>query len=119
MKQLLGSAGLVMCVGLIVAVFTAGCASQMVTIVPQPPVNAQKVGPVQVQGSSSGALGVFGTAYYFIPMGLNGRMQRAYDNALAQAPGATGLMNVELQESWYWFVIGTMRHVTITGEAVK
>jgi hypothetical protein len=89
----------------------------MVTLVPQPPVNAQKIGPVE--GSSSGALGVLGTAYYFIPMGLNGRMQRAYDEALAMAPGATCLTNVTLQESWYWFIIGTMRHVTITGEAVK
>lgn len=102
---------------LLIAVITAGCASPMVTIAPMPSAKAQKLGPVE--GSASGALGVLGTAYYFIPMGLNGRMQRAYDNALAQAPGATSLENVALQEDWYWFVIGTLRKVTITGEAVK
>lgn len=89
----------------------------MVTIAPMPPVNAQKLG--HVQGSASGALGVLGTAYYFIPVGLNERMQNAYSDALSKAPGATGLTNVTLQENWYWFVIGTMRKVTITGEAVK
>lgn len=89
----------------------------MVTIVPMPKANAQKIGPVE--GSSMGALGVLGTAYYVIPMGLNERVQNAYDNALEKAPGATALRNVTLEEDWFWFVIGTMRYVTITGEAVK
>jgi hypothetical protein len=101
----------------ILAVVATGCASQMVTIVPKPPVNAQKLG--RVEGSAAGALGIGGTAYYFIPMGLNGRVQRAYDAALAKAPGATGLTNVTLEDDWYWIVIGTLRHTTITGEAVK
>lgn len=116
MKSLFRSVRLGMCMG-ILAVFAAGCASQMVTIVPKPPVNAQKLG--RVEGSGAGALGILSTAYNFIPMGLNDRMQRAYDDALAKAPGATGLTNVTLEEDWYWFVIGTLRHVTITGEAVK
>ena len=104
-------------VGLFSIIFAVGCASESVMIVPKPTANAQKLGPVE--GSSCGALGVFGTAYYFIPMGLNGRMQRAYDEALAKKPGATGLTNVTLQEDWYWFFIGTMRTVTISGEAAK
>ena len=89
----------------------------MTTIVPMPPVNAQKMGPVK--GSASGALGALATAYYFIPVGLNSRMGRAYQAALNEAPGATALTDVTLQENWYWIVIGTMRHVTITGEAVQ
>ena len=117
MKSLLRSVSLNVCLGALVAVFSAGCASDMVTIVPKPAEHMQKVGTVE--GSGAGALGVLGTAYYFIPMGLGGRTQRAYDNALAQAPGATALTNVTIQEDWYWFVLGTLRYVTITGEAVK
>ena len=103
--------------GLLLIGLASGCSSEMVAIVPKPPANAQKV--CSVEGTGNGALGVLGTAYYFIPMGLNGRMQSAYDDALAKAPGATCLTNVTLQEDWYWLVIGTLRHVTITGEAVK
>jgi hypothetical protein len=73
----------------------------------------------KAEGSASGALGIGGTAYYFIPMGLNSRYERAYNNALASAPGATALTNVTIQENWYWFVLGTLRQVTITGDAVK
>jgi len=46
-------------------------------------------------------------------------MENAYEDALAKAPGATGLKNVTIEEDWYWIVVGTMRYVTITGEAVK
>jgi hypothetical protein len=116
-NAMLRSVSLDLCVVVVLALFTAGCASDMVKLVPITSASAQKV--AVVEGSSSGALGVFGTAYYFIPMGLNSRMQRAYDEALSKAPGATGLKNVTLQENWYWFFIGTMRCVTITGEAVK
>jgi hypothetical protein len=66
-----------------------------------------------------GALGIVSTAYYFIPMGLNGRVQRAYDEAVASVPGATGLVDVTIKENWYWWLIGTARTVTVTGEAIR
>ena len=104
---------------LLILAVTAGCSSPMVSISPTSSINAQKLGAVE--GTSSGTLvaPLLGTAYYFLPMWLNGRMQSAYDRALAQAPGATALTNVTLKEDWYWIVIGTLRRVTITGEAVK
>jgi hypothetical protein len=52
-------------------------------------------------------------------MGLNTRFHRAYDNAVASVPGATGLVDVTIEESWFWWVIGTARAVTITGEAIR
>ncbi len=52
-------------------------------------------------------------------MGLDSRIQRAYDRALASVPGATGLVDVTIEESWYWWLLGTSRNVTITGEAIK
>jgi hypothetical protein len=64
-------------------------------------------------------MGLAGTDTNFIPLGLNYRVQRAYDRALASVPGATSLVDVTMQENWYWFVLATARCVTITGEAVK
>lgn len=52
-------------------------------------------------------------------MGLNSRSGKAYDNAVASVPGATGLMNVTYQEDWFWWILGTGRTVTITGDAIK
>ena len=59
------------------------------------------------------------TAYYFIPLGLNDRTQRAYADAISSVPGATGLINVTYSEDWYWWLIGTNRSVTITGDAIR
>jgi hypothetical protein len=94
-----------------------GCSSGFKTIVPMPPTNYEKLGPAT--GSATGFLGFLETAYYFIPIMLNGRVERAYNEAVASVPGATGLIDVTYQESWFWWVVGTARTVTITGEAIK
>jgi hypothetical protein len=70
-------------------------------------------------GSDCGSLGILSTAYYAIPMGLNSRVENAYNNAVASVPGATSLVDVTIQEDWYWWLIGTARCVTISGEAIK
>jgi hypothetical protein len=94
-----------------------GCSTGFKTIVPVPPEKYEKVGSAKGQGS--GMLGVLGTSSYFIPIGLNSRVDTAYDEALKSVPGATALTDVTYQEDWYWLVIGTLRIVTITGEAIK
>ena len=94
-----------------------GCASGFTTIAPMPPKKYEKLG--QATGKASGSLGILGTAYYFIPMGLNPRVDSAYENALKSVPKATMLLDVTIDESWFWWVIGTSRTVTITGEAIK
>src|SRR4249919_1726762 len=95
----------------------AGCVSGFTTIAPKPPEQYTKLGPAK--GSACGMLGVLGTATYFVPIGLNDRMERAYKEAVASVPGATGLVDVTVQENWEWWVIGTGRCVTVTGEAIK
>ena len=97
--------------------FIGGCASGLTTIAPQPPAQYEKLGPAT--GKATGSIGVLSTALNFIPMGLNSRVYRAYDNAVASVPGATGLIDVTLDESWFWWVIGTGRTVTISGEAIR
>jgi hypothetical protein len=94
-----------------------GCASHFVTIAPMPPKKYEKLG--HATGSATGSLGIFGPQTYFIPMALHSRIQRAYDRALKSVPGATALIDVTFQESWFWWFIGTGRTVTISGEAIK
>jgi len=94
-----------------------GCTTGLTTIAPQPPVQYERLGPAT--GKATGSIGVLGTATNFIPMGLNSRVYRAYDRAVTSVPGATGLVDVTLEESWFWWVIGSARTVTISGEAIR
>ena len=94
-----------------------GCSSHDVTIAPKQPQHYTLLG--KAKGSASGSIGIGPTQLNLIPMGLNSRVQRAYDNALKSVPGATGLINVTYQEDWFWWVIGSNKTVTITGDAIK
>ena len=106
-------------IGVLIAFIASmmGCASGLTTIAPMPPKKYEKLG--HASGKASGSLGILATGYYFIPMGLNSRVDRAYNNALKSVPGATALIDVNFKESWYWWVIGTGRTVTVSGEAIK
>jgi len=95
----------------------SGCSSHQVMIEKAPPAKYEKIGVAK--GEGTGSLGLAATAYYFIPMGLNSRSERAYDNALQSVPGATSLINITYQEDWFWWILGTGRTVTITGDAIK
>lgn len=99
------------------SVALAGCASDFIKVAPEPPPQFSRLG--KATGSACGSLGVIATAYHFVPMGLNSRYERAYNNALASVPSATRLVDVTIQENWYWWFIGTARCVTVTGEAIK
>ncbi len=103
--------------GVAVAVALAGCASGFTTIAPEPPARYEVLGTAT--GKATGSLGILSTAFNFVPMGLNSRVQRAYDAAVRSVPGATGLIDVTLQEDWFWWVIGTGRTVTISGQAIR
>lgn len=101
----------------ICCVFLGGCASGYVSVAPLPPQTYQKLGPAK--GTACGSLGVAGTAYYVVPMALNSRVERAVAYAVKSVPGATSLINVTLEEDWFWWAIGTARCVTVTGEAIQ
>ncbi|MGP8152687.1 MAG: hypothetical protein ACLQBQ_00855 [Smithella sp.] len=96
---------------------TLGCSSGFVSIAPTPPPKYEKLGPAK--GQATGMLGFLGSAYYVFPIGLNSRDNRAYEEALESVPGATGLIDVSLQETWLWVVIGTLHIVEIQGQAIK
>ncbi len=102
---------------LTIALLLAACASDFTTVMPVPPERYQNLGPAS--GSACGAILLLSTSTNFIPAGLNSRIERAYADALKSVPGATALVNVTLEESWFWFILGTMRCVTITGEGIR
>lgn len=95
----------------------SACASGFVTVAPEPPAQYTVLGTAK--GQACGSLGTVSTAYYVIPMQLNSRVERAYTNAVTSVPDATGLVNVSYEEDWFWWLIGTARCVTITGDAIK
>jgi hypothetical protein len=95
----------------------AGCASEYTNVAPLAPQPTTKLGPAK--GSACGTLAFLGPITNFIPVGLNDRVQDAYRDAVASVPGATGLVNVTMQENWTWWILATTRCVTITGEAIK
>lgn len=99
------------------SVALAGCASDFITVAPEPPQQFSRLG--KAAGSACGSLGILSTSTNFVPMGIHGRYERAYKTALASVPGATGLVDVTIQEDWTWWFIGTSRCVTINGEAIK
>ncbi|RLA77714.1 MAG: hypothetical protein DRG78_16780 [Epsilonproteobacteria bacterium] len=102
---------------LCILVFFAGCSSKETIIEPIPPKKYKKLG--KAEGTGSGSLGILLSGYYFIPIGLNTRTENAYEDAVNSVPKATKVINVTYQEDWYWWVIGTSRKVTITGDAIR
>ncbi|MBL0729279.1 hypothetical protein [Piscinibacter sp. HJYY11] len=95
----------------------AGCASTPTNVAPLPPAKYQVLG--QAEGKGCGSLGLLFPVYSFLPIGLNERVERAYQDALASVPGATSLVNVSVVEHWNWWLLATQRCVTVTGDAIK
>jgi hypothetical protein len=104
-------------VAAVAATLLAGCASEYTGVAHRPPEQYTKLGPAK--GSSCGTMAFLGTAFNFIPIGLNERVENAYKNALASVPGSTAIINPRIEEDWYWWVLASTRCVTIDGEAVK
>lgn len=99
------------------ALLLSGCASEFTKIAPRPPANFERLGATS--GKACGSIMIGPTAYNFIPVMLNDRVDRAYQRAVAGVPGATGLVDVEMSEDWLWWVGGSARCTTINGEAIR
>jgi len=94
-----------------------GCGSAPILVAPLPPLKYEKVG--NAVGEACGSNGILSPPLYFIPMGINSRVETAYQRALESVPGATGLVNIEYKEKWFWWVLASTKCTTITGDAVK
>ena len=96
--------------------YGVACSSPVTTVAPRPPEHYQRLGPAQ--GDACGTLLLIFSFMEFMPAGINSRVERAYDAAVASVPGATALVDVTMQERWSW-VFGTMLCTTISGVAIK
>lgn len=94
----------------------SACASDPVMLAKLPPEKYKVIG--KATGRACGTIGVFGPAITFIPFDLNSRIERAQQAAMRSMPGATGLINVELQDDWYWWYLATTRCTMISGDAI-
>jgi hypothetical protein len=90
-------------------VLLCGCASQPVQVA-QRPTSGQQVGAV-ARGRACGAL-LFG----IIPAGTNTRTERAYNEALG---GHRGLVDTEIQYSWYYIGVGYLLCTTVEGRVIE
>ncbi|TGN01850.1 hypothetical protein [Leptospira yasudae] len=94
-----------------------GCSSEYVVI--QPSLNGEEKSIGRVQGTACGFLGFIVPWYTFFPMTQNSKLNRAYFEAVKQAPGAKGLKNIHIEEYWFWAVAGMVQCMTISGDAVR
>ena len=103
--------------GLAIGILLLGCASNPVNIAKMPPDRYEVIG--RAKGSACGMLGLVHPNIQFFPFALNSRVARAYNRAIESVPGADSLINVQLDEDWYWWILGTARCVTVSGDAVR
>ncbi|TGL78714.1 hypothetical protein [Leptospira yasudae] len=93
------------------------CSSEYVVI--QPSLSGEEKSIGRVQGTACGFLGFIVPWYTFFPMTQNSKLNRAYFDAVKQAPGAKGLKNIHIEEYWFWVVAGMVQCMTISGDAVR
>ena len=91
---------------------TAACSSAPLTIQTAPiGPNEKVIG--EVRGSSTGAM-----LFQILPINQNRRFVNAYREALAQAPGATRIVNPTITEHWLWLVELNLYIFGVSGTAV-
>jgi hypothetical protein len=100
-----------------IAFLLQGCTSAPVNVFPLPPAHYKILG--RVTGIGCGTLALAGVVINFIPINDNSRLARAYQQAVGTLPGATSLINVDVREDWFWWVIATTRCTLVTGDAIR
>ena len=89
---------------------TAGCSSRATPVGPRP--TAATAGQ-NATGSGCGVL-----VFDLIPVMVNSRTARAYQNAIAGR--GVALTDTEIQDSWYWIpLVGTALCTTLRGQVVQ
>ena len=104
--------------GLLALLLSAsGCASDWTNLSPRPPAAYERLGPAS--GEACGDQLLLLPWHQVFSKGLNTRVERAYDEAVASVEGATQLVDVTLRERWYWWGLGSARCIEIRGEAIR
>jgi hypothetical protein len=97
--------------GLVAIVALLGCASTAVNVAPRPREGFEILGKTSGDACGLLLLGV-------IPLGVNSRTERAYQEALKH--GGTGLIDTELQTQWWYIpLVGVLPCTLIRGTEVR
>ena len=88
-----------------------GCSSHPVRVGTPPPASYEVIG--LRFASECGVL-----LFDLIPIGINDRVERAYDRIL-RSNGATALYNPTIRDNWYWIGIGDLLCTDVVGDAVR
>ncbi len=91
---------------LLCAIMMSGCASAYKSVLPKPPDQYQKIG--EAKGTACGSMLIDGTAYNFIPILLNDRVERAYSDLLANAGPEYYVTDIQVSERWTYAFVGTV-----------
>jgi hypothetical protein len=95
----------------VAALAFAGCSGPFVKVAAVPPADFQ--GAERSEGSGCGFL-----LFDLIPIAVNDRLQRGYDEAVRRAE-ATALADAEITTRWYYAGFGTVVCTDVAGTAIR
>ena len=96
---------------------TCACSSRWVDLSPLPPAGYANLGRVEGEACTTSLLAL--PWHQLFAIGANDRLTRARVAAIASVPGATGLVDVTLQERWAWFGLFSRRCAIVRGDAIR
>ena len=102
---------------LLALLVSAGCSSDWVDLSPLPPQPYERLGPAEGEACALSFLAL--PWHQIFQLGATDRLERARADAIASVPGATGLVDVSLQERWTYWVLFSRRCAVVQGEAVR
>ena len=91
----------------------AGCTGVPLKV-PGSAIGPGEVAAGPVTGEATGIM-----LFQFIPIGQNDRFQTAYARALASSPGATRVIDITIQEDWFWAWLLNGYQFKLEGTAVR
>ena len=86
-------------------------------VAPRPPLQYEKLGTTEGVGCLSSWLPFPFTSS--VTVGFRGRFERARAEALEKIPGATALVDVEIQETTTYWPFGATDCMTVRGTAIR
>jgi hypothetical protein len=91
-----------------------GCASSPMKVL-TPPANYVTSCKDLGDGEGTGSGFLF---LHLVPLGINGRLVEAYQQAI-NSKGGTHLLNPSVKDYWYWVYIGQINTTTVNGKVIK
>jgi len=96
---------------------TTACSSGWVDLSPLPPSTYERLGPAEGEACATSLLAL--PWHQVVALGGSDRLERARAAAVDSVPGATGLLDVSLQENWSYWGLFSRRCAVVRGEAIR